>query len=87
MDIPHAQFSAEQARRHVDMLAEAMIMLAGRLRKQAQGMNGDGETSAVAADIVHVYTEFGARAGSRLWQLMTNAADADRAYRCAQRKD
>ncbi len=83
----NAQFSALEARRNVDVLAYEITALAERLRQIAQRMEGNGKASTVAADIVNEYVQHGGKAGVRLQQLMTNVADADRAYRSNLHKE
>lgn len=75
------QLSAMEARRNVETLADSLIKLAERLRRNAQRIEGNGKASAAAADIVNTYMQHGAPAGSRIEQMLINAADADRVYR------
>ncbi len=74
-----SQAYGRDAARSVENIAAALESLASRLRENASGLTlGNGKASSVAADIVNDYTHGAGANASRLYNLVTAAADSDK---------
>lgn len=80
-----AQTYGRDAVRSVDNIAKALEFLAARLRENAQHMAlGNGKAASTAADIVNDYTNGVGNNATRLYTLITSAADSDKHFAAEQ---
>ena len=80
-----AQAYGRDAARSVESIAAELETLAARLRLYKPALTrAGGEGGRVAADIVNEYTQGVGTNGTRLYNLVTTAADSDRHFAAEQ---